>query len=134
MELHDRANDHSTFVQIWQDYSAEEAEAAAASNGKSEPVSARKEYVDLIISEICSDPSAPFSFAVQLLQPGGKLPELEKLMADFATFHRTAQPQPIVPRSGDQVAAKFSADNQWYRARVKKSNPAKKQAEVVFYE
>ena len=64
----------------------------------------------------------------------GKLPELEKLMSDFAFFHRTAQPAPVTPRSGDHVAAKFTADKQWYRARVKRSNPAKKQAEVIFYE
>lgn len=84
------------------------------------------------MSDIRSEPS--FSFAVQILQAGGKLPELEKLMADFAAFHRTAQPAPITPRSGDLVAARFTADNQWYRARVRKSNPAKKQAEVLFYE
>lgn len=55
-------------------------------------------------------------------------------MTDFAAYHRTAQSAPIVPRSGDLVSARFSADDQWYRGRVRKSNPAKKQAEVIFYE
>jgi len=119
-------------AQIWHDYDAEAEQAAEASNGQAETVTARKEYVDVIVSDVRTEPN--FSFAVQLLQPGGRLPELEKLMSDFAVHHRTAQPPAVVPRSGDLVAARFSADNQWYRARVKKSNPAKKQAEVLFYD
>ena len=55
-------------------------------------------------------------------------------MADFAAFHRTAASQPLTPRSGDHVSARFTADNQWYRARVKRANPATKKAEVSFYE
>lgn len=117
---------------MWRDYDDEAEQQAAQAAAEAESPTARKEYVDVIVSDIRSDPS--FSFAVQILQSGGRLPELEKLMSDFAAFHRTAQPTPIVPRSGDHVAARFTADDQWYRARVKKSNPAKKQAEVLFYE
>jgi len=117
---------------MWRDYDQEAEQQAAESAAAAATPTARKEYVDVIVSDIRSEPS--FSFAVQVLQPGGKLPELEKLMSDFAAFHRTAQAAPITPRSGDHVSAKFTADDQWYRARVKKSNPAKKQAEVIFYE
>lgn len=118
---------------MWKEYDDEAEQQAQQAAAAAANPTARKEYVDVIVSDIRSEPS--FSFAVQVLQPGGKLPELEKLMADFAAFHRTAQPAPITSiRSGDLVAAKFTADNQWYRAKVRKSNPAKKQAEVLFYE
>jgi staphylococcal nuclease domain-containing protein 1 len=119
---------------MWKEYDDEaEQEAVQNAAAAAQNPQARKEYVDVIISDIRSEPT--FSFAVQILQTGGKLPELEKLMSDFATFHRTAQPAPITtPRSGDLVAARFSADNQWYRAKIRKANPAKKQAEVLFYE
>ncbi|KAK9894247.1 hypothetical protein P389DRAFT_174287 [Cystobasidium minutum MCA 4210] len=117
---------------MWKDYDDEAEEQAAQNAAAAQNPTARKEYVDVIVSDVRSEPS--FSFAVQILQAGGKLPELEKLMADFAAFHRTAQPAPVTPRSGDLVAAKFTADNQWYRAKVRKSNPAKKQAEVLFYD
>jgi hypothetical protein len=54
-------------AQIWRDY--EESSESAPTNGTAEAVTARKEYVDIVVSDVRSDPS--FSFAVQLLQPGG---------------------------------------------------------------
>ena len=64
------------------------------------------------------------------------IPELEKMMKDFSLHHKAppASAQPFVPRSGDLVSAKFSVDSQWYRARVLRSNPQKKMAEVQFYD
>lgn len=118
---------------IWHDYDDEAENVASQTNGNANgDAPARKEYVDVIVSDIRTEPS--FSFAVQVLQPGGKLPELEKLMSDFSLYHRSNSGAPVTPRAGDQVSAKFSIDDQWYRAKVRKSNPAKKQAEVVFYE
>ena len=74
----------------------------------------------------------PFGFSIQILKGGG-IPELEKLMKDFSLYHKTlSQPTPVTPRSGDLVSARFSVDQQWYRARVLKSNPQKRQAEVQF--
>ncbi|KAJ3417103.1 hypothetical protein HDV05_006962 [Chytridiales sp. JEL 0842] len=52
-----------------------------------------------------------------------ELNRLETLMSDFADFHaqKSAQPiAPYTPKAGDYVSAKFSADDAWYRARVKK--------------
>ena len=46
--------------------------------------------------------------------------------------HRTATAVPgFTPRNGDLVSARFS-DGSWYRAKVRKSSPAKKEAEVTF--
>jgi staphylococcal nuclease domain-containing protein 1 len=36
------------------------------------------------------------------------------------------------PKAGDMVAAKFSADEQWYRARVRSNDRAAKVAEIVY--
>ena len=36
-----------------------------------------------------------------------------------------------MPKSGDLVSAKFS-DGAWYRARVRRASPIKKEAEVTF--
>jgi staphylococcal nuclease domain-containing protein 1 len=54
-------------------------------------------------------------------------------MRDFALHHSqfTAK-QPTQPRSGDRVSARFSVDGAWYRAKVLRSNPAKKEATVCF--
>jgi staphylococcal nuclease domain-containing protein 1 len=84
---------------------------------------------DVLVSDIRAD---PFSFSFQTLKDGG-IPELERLMKDFALHHKTlSQPASVTPRSGDMVSARFSVDQQWYRARVLRANPAKKQAEVQF--
>lgn len=58
---------------------------------------------------------------------------LEKLMKDFSAHHRTAPvvPAGFVPKGGDLVSAKFS-DGAWYRAKIKRASPVKKEAEVVF--
>lgn len=58
---------------------------------------------------------------------------LDQLMKDFSLHHKTAGPAPagFVPKSGDLVSAKFS-DGQWYRAKIRKSSPVKKEAQVTF--
>jgi staphylococcal nuclease domain-containing protein 1 len=54
-------------------------------------------------------------------------------MGDFSLYHKTAASSPagFTPRSGDLVSAKFS-DGQWYRAKVRRSSPVKKEAELTF--
>ena len=55
-------------------------------------------------------------------------------MSELTVHHKGADvaPAAFLPRSNDVVSAKFSADDTWYRARVRKSNPAKKEAEVLY--
>lgn len=54
-------------------------------------------------------------------------------MQDFRSYHKTAGPAAagFVPKPGDLVSAKFS-DGEWYRAKVRKSSAAKKEAQVTF--
>jgi staphylococcal nuclease domain-containing protein 1 len=57
---------------------------------------------------------------------------LEKLMREFSLHHHSAAtPAHFEPKSGDLVSAKFS-DGSWYRAKVRRSSPIKKEAEVTF--
>jgi staphylococcal nuclease domain-containing protein 1 len=56
-------------------------------------------------------------------------------MGDLTLFNdenANAGPAGFVPRSGELVSAKFSADDAWYRAKVKRSHPGKKEAEVLY--
>lgn len=53
-------------------------------------------------------------------------------MHDFSLHHRAASAMPgFTPRNGDLVSARFT-DGSWYRAKVRKSSPGKKEAEVTF--
>lgn len=92
------------FPQIWQDYDGEaEQAAAAASTSTTEPVQARREYVDIIVSDVRTEPS--FSFAVQLLQPGGEFSTARPILTlcrapeEIADFASTEHTQPSCPSS-----------------------------------
>lgn len=54
-------------------------------------------------------------------------------MRDFAIHHRSAiiSPPGFLPKTGELVSAKFS-DGAWYRAKIRRSSPLKKEAEVTF--
>lgn len=56
-------------------------------------------------------------------------------MSELTVFHEDAAnagPAGYVPRSGELVSAKFTADDAWYRAKIKRSHPGKKEAEVAY--
>ena len=89
----------------------------------------KTEYIDVIISDVRTKPN--FAFSVQILNTEG-IASLEKLMRDFSLHHKTVAPVTgFNPRGGDLVSAKFS-DGQWYRAKVRRASPIKKEAEVTF--
>lgn len=60
-------------TQIWSKYDPEAEAAANATNGAVTPIKqARKEYVDVVVSEVRGGTETlPFSFSVQILQNGG---------------------------------------------------------------
>ena len=89
----------------------------------------KTEYIDVIISDVRPTPN--FTFSVQVLNTEG-IASLEKLMRDFSLHHKTvAVPAGFTPKAGELVSAKFS-DGQWYRAKVRRASPIKKEAEVTF--
>ncbi|KAJ1028398.1 hypothetical protein NDA16_001565 [Ustilago loliicola] len=107
---------------------------AAAGVGAA-PAHARTEYVDCIISDVrgSSNPEDPFGFSIQILND--QIHELESLMEEFSLHHKSpasSSPASFIPRAGDLVSAKFSQDNAWYRAIIRKTSPALKEALVSF--
>jgi staphylococcal nuclease domain-containing protein 1 len=53
-------------------------------------------------------------------------------MREFSIHHRSIGGSPgFVPKGGELVSAKFS-DGAWYRAKIRRSSPLKKEAEVTF--
>ncbi|ORY95214.1 hypothetical protein BCR43DRAFT_458884 [Syncephalastrum racemosum] len=102
---------------LWKDYveqeQAEEAAAAAAATVKDEP---RREYIDIVVSEIVSGTR----FYVQVVND--EIRQLEKLMAELSNYHgsRAGMESAYKPKVGDLVSAKFTEDDAWYRAKVRR--------------
>lgn len=115
---------------LWENYDEEAEKAAQAPPAEDDSGYLKSEYLDVIISDVRAQNG--FSFSVQILNTEG-IATLEKLMRDFSLHHRVAHPAPsnFVPKAGDLVSAKFS-DGSWYRARIRRTSPIKKEAEVTF--
>ncbi|KAG1815960.1 uncharacterized protein BJ212DRAFT_1447023 [Suillus subaureus] len=115
---------------LWENYDEEAEKAAQAPPAEDDPGRLKSEYLDVIISDVRAENG--FSFSVQILNTEG-IATLEKLMRDFSLHHRVAHlaPSNFVPKAGDLVSAKFS-DGSWYRARIRRASPIKKEAEVTF--
>jgi staphylococcal nuclease domain-containing protein 1 len=87
----------------------------------------KDDYRDVIITHIDE------SGRLKLQQIGSGTAALDKLMSSFRSFHLSSKPTlPGPPKAGDVVAAKFSADNSWYRAKIRRNDREKKEAEVVY--
>lgn len=115
---------------LWENYDEEAEKAAQVPPAENDPGRLKSEYLDVIISDVRAENG--LSFSVQILNTEG-IATLEKLMRDFSLHHRVAHPAPsnFVPKAGDLVSAKFS-DGSWYRARIRRASPIKKEAEVTF--
>lgn len=76
--------------------------------------------------------SDPFQFSIQVLDEKS-VAALDKLMSDLGLHHRNQAnqaPSGWAPKTGDLISARFSEDNQWYRARVKRVSTLKKEAQI----
>lgn len=88
-----------------------------------------KDYRDVIVTHI----DANCNLKLQIIGTGTAA--LETLMSQFKTFHSNPMNNkglPGPPKTGEYVAAKFSADGQWYRARIRSNDRTSKEAEVVY--
>ncbi|CAG8286109.1 unnamed protein product [Penicillium salamii] len=124
---------------LWHDYDpskeaaeAEEAEAANGTGTESDaaPVQRRKDYRDVMVTYI-----DPASAKLKLQQIGTGTNALTELMSAFRTFHiNKANDTPLSgpPKAGDWVAAQFTEDGNWYRAKVRRNDREKETAEVVY--
>lgn len=123
---------------MWHDYdpSAEEGEdgveePAMNSNTLNDDITLnqKKDYRDVLISHV--EPTG----RLKLQTIGSGTASLTTLMSSFAKFHASpsnSAPLPGPPKAGDYVAAKFSEDGQWYRARIRRNDREAKKADVVF--
>lgn len=108
--------------------------AEPSTNGTADTATAptKKDYRDVMITHI--DP-ATAHLKLQLIgsRTSGALTEL---MSAFAKYHRsppsTEKTLPNPPKAGDFVAAKFSVDGEWYRARIRRNDREAKKADVLF--
>lgn len=107
-----------------------EATNGAAGAEVSVPTERRKDYRDVVVTHV-----DPQTCHLRIQQIGKGTAALTELMNAFRTFHLSptnsaglAQP----PKAGDFVAARFTEDNEWYRARVRRNDREGKRAEVVY--
>ncbi|KAI8622038.1 hypothetical protein BC830DRAFT_926914 [Chytriomyces sp. MP71] len=99
-------------------------EAATSSLGNGDET---KEIVkDVYVSEIGN------AGEIHIQTVGPELIRLEKVMTDFAAYYKNQQSALASAKVGDVVAAKFTADDAWYRARVREFQPDSKNYLVTF--
>ncbi|OBZ88433.1 Nuclease domain-containing protein 1 [Choanephora cucurbitarum] len=95
---------------LWADYT--EAANDQQQENSSGP---NREYIDVIVSDIISGSH----FYVQKITD--EIPKLEKLMSELGQYQNSRPADPSFrPRVGDNVSAKFTEDNCWYRGRVRR--------------
>ncbi|KAI4254765.1 MAG: hypothetical protein LQ352_002921 [Teloschistes flavicans] len=103
--------------------------APSSSSTSSAPM--KKDYRDVIISHI--DPST-CALKLQHVSPTTSH-ALNSLMSAFRTFHvspSNSSSTTSPPNTGEIVAAKFSEDKEWYRARIRRNDRDAKTSEVLF--
>ncbi|KAL5118680.1 hypothetical protein ACEQ8H_003357 [Pleosporales sp. CAS-2024a] len=120
---------------LWHDYDpsqdeeAEDTTAAApeTSNGDA-AASRRKDYRDVIVTHVEE------SGKIKFQEIGSGTSALTSLMSAFSKFHMNPANSTGLanPKAGEFVAAKFTADDQWYRARIRRNDREAKKAEVVY--
>lgn len=90
-----------------------------------------KDYRDVLITHV--DPETGH---LKLQQIGPGTTSLTELMSSFKSFHLSpsTKPPPLTsaPKVGEIVAAQFSLDNDWYRARIRRVDRDAKTAEVTY--
>ena len=129
---------------LWHDYQPSDEDvgeelglSAPTSNGtrangtSAVPQPAALDYKNVIITHV--DPIT-LHLKFQLIG-NATTGALEEMMTKFRAFHTSPvnnKPLQNPPRQGDHVAAKFSEDGEWYRARVRRKDGAAKTAEILY--
>ncbi|KAK3097810.1 hypothetical protein FSP39_013410 [Pinctada imbricata] len=101
---------------IWSKYEEPKEEIEVVEDNTERNV----EYKQVVVTEVGDE----LKFYAQYVDNG---PQLEKLMEQLRQDMETNPPLPgsYTPKRGDTCAAKFSADDEWYRARVEKVEGSK---------
>ena len=107
----------------------EEQEVPANGTHGDAPIAREKDYRDVMVTNV--DESGKLK--LQIIGTGTAA--LETLMTQFKSFHLNPSNKSSLdgaPKAGDYVAAKFTEDGQWYRARIRSNDRTSKEAEVVY--
>lgn len=110
----------------------EEEEAAPAQSAFEATTTIEKrpeDYRDIVITNIDA------TGKLKIQEVGKGTAALETMMTEFSKFHLDPKNNVAIkdnPKAGDFVASRFSADKQWYRARIRSNDRAAKKAEVVY--
>ncbi|KAI1748640.1 putative transcription factor [Xylaria castorea] len=121
---------------LWQDWDPsqeenEDEEAAPAETSVESEATDKKaaDYREVAVTNIDSNGK------LKIQEIGKGSSTLEVMMNEFKKFHldsKNNKPLGNSPKAGEYVAAKFSVDGQWYRARVRSNDRTAKVSEVVY--
>lgn len=130
---------------LWHDWDPSqeaEAEAAAAqveepqANGSANgtgavaPAPPSRDYRDVVVTNV----EDSCRVKLQQISPS-TTGALSRLMDSFRSFHISgagSKPYTTAPKTGEYVAARFSEDKEWYRARVRRNDREAKTSDVIF--
>ncbi|OZJ04390.1 hypothetical protein BZG36_02420 [Bifiguratus adelaidae] len=100
---------------VWNEYQEDEQDTV---NGQHEEAltQPRREYIDVVVTEIGNGNS------LYVQQVSDNVRQLEHMMSALGLHHRNggAANPGYRPKHGELVSAKFTEDDQWYRAKVRK--------------
>ncbi|KAI5283928.1 hypothetical protein KEM54_001721, partial [Ascosphaera aggregata] len=110
-----------------QDIADEEAEYAEPPAGATE-VQRATDYRDIVVTNIESDGK------LKIQQIGSGTAALTEMMSSFRDFHlnNANDKLPGPPKAGDFVSARFTEDNEWYRAKVRRNDREAQTSDVVY--
>ncbi|KAI8338443.1 hypothetical protein BC941DRAFT_394949 [Chlamydoabsidia padenii] len=103
---------------LWKDHQPghDEQETAMSDNKDTQAApQPRHEYIDIVISDMVSGSH----FYIQTINPT-EIKQLETLMKDLTIYYKSRSDPSSKPRVGDIVSAKFTEDDCWYRAKVRR--------------
>ncbi|KAI0453326.1 putative transcription factor [Xylaria acuta] len=121
---------------LWHDWdpsqeeNGDEEAAPAETTVESEATDKKAaDYREVVVTNIDSNGK------LKIQEIGKGTSALEVMMNEFKKFHldsKNNKPLGNPPKAGEYVAAKFSVDGQWYRARVRSNDRGAKVSEVVY--
>lgn len=122
---------------MWHDWDpskeAEVEDQPAPTNGTkgdaTETAPRKKDYRDVMVTHVDE------TGKLKIQQVGTGTGALTELMNAFKSFHLNKandQPLPGIPKVGDLVAGKFTLDNDWYRAKVRRVDREGKKVDVTY--
>ncbi|OJD35090.1 nuclease domain-containing protein 1 [Diplodia corticola] len=98
-------------------------------NGSGESAERRKDFRDVMVTHVDED-----TCRLKLQEVGAGTTALTDLMNAFRSFHlNKSNDRPIEQvKAGDFVSAKFTEDDEWYRAKIRRNDREAKKVEVLY--